>query len=41
MNRDMAARKLKRIAMMIIMTPTGMLLFRQVRAEIHPLRTRT
>lgn len=41
MNRDMAARKLKRIAMMIIMTPTGMLLFRQVRAEIHPLWTRS
>lgn len=37
MNRDMAAREVKRTATMIIMTPTGVLLFRQLRAEIHPL----
>lgn len=38
---DMAAREVKRTATMIIMTPTGTFLFRQVRAEIHPLWRRT
>lgn len=41
MMRDMAAREVKRTATMIIITPTGTLLFRQVRAEIHPLWRRT
>lgn len=37
MMRDMAASEVKRAAMTIIMMPTGMLLFRPVNAEIHPL----
>lgn len=41
MIRDMAAREVKRTATMIMMTPTGMLLLRPVRAEIHPLWRRT
>lgn len=41
MIRDMAAREVKRTATMIMMMPTGMLLLRPVRAEIHPLWTRT
>lgn len=41
MIRDMAAREVKSTATMIIIAPTGTLLFRQVRAEIHPLWRRT
>lgn len=41
MIRDMAAREVKRTATMIMMMPTGVLLLRPVRAEIHPLGTRT
>lgn len=41
MIRDIAAREVKRTATMVIITPTGTLLFRQVRAEIHPLWRRT
>lgn len=37
MMRDMVARAVNRAAMRIMMMPTGMLLFRPVRAEIHPL----
>ena len=37
---DMAARAVKRAAMRIMMMPTGMLLFRPVRAESHPLLER-
>lgn len=40
MTSDMTASEVKRAAMGIIMMPTGMLLFRPVRAEIHPLRAR-
>lgn len=40
MMRDMTAREVKRAAMRIIIMPTGMLLFRPVKAEIHPLRMR-
>lgn len=41
MIRDMVAREVKRTATMIMMMPTGGLLFRPVRAEIHPLRMRS
>lgn len=40
MKSDMAARAVKRAAMRIIIMPTGMLLFRAVNAEIHPLDER-
>lgn len=40
MMRDMVARAVNRAAMRIMMMPTGMLLFRPVRAEIHPLLER-
>lgn len=40
MMRDRAAREVKRAAMKIIIIPTGMLVFRPVKAEIHPLKTR-
>lgn len=40
MSSDMTASEVKRAAMGIIMMPTGMLLFRPVKAEIHPLRAR-
>lgn len=39
MKRDMAASEVKRAAMRIIIMPTGMLPFRAVKAEIHPLNT--
>lgn len=38
--RDRTAREVKRAAMRIIRMPTGMLLFRPVKAEIQPLRWR-
>lgn len=41
MMRDKTARAVKRPATRIIMTPTGMLLFRPIKAEIQPLKTRT
>lgn len=41
MIRDMTAREVKRTATMIMMTPTGMLLLRAVRAEIQPLQMRS
>ncbi len=40
MMRDMTAREVKRAAMTIMMMPTGMLLFRPVKAEIQPLTKR-
>lgn len=38
MKRDMTACEVKRAAMRIMMMPTGTLVFRPVRAEIHPLQ---
>lgn len=38
MMRDRTAREVKRAATRIIKMPTGMLLFRPVRADIQPLR---
>lgn len=37
MMRDMTASEVNRAAMMIMIMPTGMLVFRPIRAEIHPL----
>lgn len=38
MKRDMTACEVKRAAMRIMMMPTGTLVFKPVRAEIHPLQ---
>lgn len=40
MMSDKTASAVKRAAMRIIMMPTGMLVFRAVSAEIHPLQSR-
>lgn len=40
MMRDMTARAVKRAAIKIIIMPTGTLVFRPVKAEIHPLHMR-
>lgn len=40
MMSDKTASEVKRAAMRIIMMPTGMLVFRAVSAEIHPLQGR-
>lgn len=40
MMRDRTARAVKRAATRIIIMPTGILLFRPVKAEIHPLGIR-